>query len=102
MSFLQECIKVLKPGGLICIKDNVILPSPVKKRRIAASEETFDDVLLDGEDCSVTRSERYLLELTKAAGLQLEFREQQAKFPKEIFPVVMYAFGVQQQQQQQQ
>ena len=59
------------------------------------------DVLLDEEDCSVTRSERYLLELTKAAGLQLEHREQQAKFPKEIFPVVMYAFSAAASKQQQ-
>ena len=89
---MKECSKLLKPNGLICIKDNVILPkpSPLKKN----NEEVIDDVLLDQEDCSVTRSERYLLELTKAAGLQLEARELQAKFPKEIFPVVMYAFKV--------
>ncbi len=95
ISFLQECSKVLKPGGLICIKDNVILPKPVKKFARSAEEEEAHDVLLDQEDCSVTRSERYLLELAKAANLEMVSREVQVKFPKEIFPVVMYAFKVQ-------
>ncbi len=88
ISFLQECSKVLKPGGLICIKDNVILPKPVE-------EEKCHDVLLDQENCSVTRSERYLLELAKAANLEMVSREAQVKFPKEIVPVEMYAFKVQ-------
>lgn len=98
VSFLQECSKLLKSGGKICIKDNVILPKPSIRRRTVSNEEenNFDDILLDQTDCSITRSERYLIELTKLAGLELHFRELQAKFPKEIFPVVTYAFNVKQ------
>lgn len=92
---MKECSKLLKAGGKICIKDNVILPKPAIRRRGASDEvREFDDILLDQEDCSITRSERYLLELTKLAGLELNYREPQAKFPKEIFPVVTYAFDI--------
>ena len=91
---MQECSKLLKSGGKICIKDNVILPKASIRRRGTSSQEddVYDDILLDQDDCSITRSERYLLELTKLAGLNLHSRELQAKFPKEIFPVVTYAF----------
>lgn len=81
---MKECSLLLKQGGLICIKDNIILPK--------GNDTDIDDVLLDEADCSVTRSERYLLELTRLAGLEMCAREQQPKFPKEIFPVIMYAF----------
>ena len=94
VSFLQECSKLLKVGGKICIKDNVILPKPLIRRHGAPDNtQEFDDILLDQEDCSITRSERYLLELAKLAGLELHSKELQAKFPKEIFPVVTYAFN---------
>jgi len=86
VEFLSECKKLLKPSGLICIKDNVILNN--------TPHEQIDDILLDKEDCSITRSERYLLHLTQQAGLSLSSRELQPKFPKELFPVVMYAFQV--------
>lgn len=91
---MQECSKLLKVGGKICIKDNVILPKPSIRRRAnpEQEDENCDDILLDQTDCSITRSERYLLELTKYAGLDLHSRELQAKFPKEIFPVVTYSF----------
>jgi len=96
VSFLQECSKLLKTGGKICIKDNVILPKPSIRLCGASShvEDTYDDILLDQMDCSITRSERYLLELTKFAGLDLHSRELQTKFPKEIFPVITYAFEI--------
>lgn len=91
---MEECAKLLKAGGKICIKDNVILPKHLTRRHIAEAEESFEDILLDQTDCSITRSERYLLELTKHAGLELHSRELQNKFPKEIFPVVTYAFNI--------
>lgn len=74
----------------------MILPKPSVRRRATSTqdEDTYDDILLDQEDCSITRSERYLLELTKLAGFDLHSRELQAKFPKEIFPVVTYAFEI--------
>lgn len=95
VSFLQECSKLLKVGGKLCIKDNVILPKPaIRRHGVPDQVQDFDDILLDQEDCSITRSERYLIELTKLAGLELSSRELQAKFPKEIFPVVTYAFNI--------
>lgn len=84
VNFLKECTLLLKQGGLLCIKDNVILPKN--------ASQDLDDVLLDQSDCSITRSERYLLELARLAGLEMVSREVQPKFPKEIFPVIMYAF----------
>lgn len=90
---MQECSKLLKVGGKICLKDNVILPKPsIRRRENPEQDENYDDILLDQTDCSITRSERYLLELTKYAGLDLHSRELQTKFPKGIFPVVMYSF----------
>lgn len=92
---MKECSKLLKTGGKICIKDNVILPKPsIRGHFDNPQDQVYDDILLDQEDCSITRSERYLLELTKLAGLELYSKEIQAKFPKEIFPVVTYAFNV--------
>ncbi len=73
----------------------ILLKPSIRRGNTTNEEEHFDDILLDQTDCSITRSERYLLELTKIAGLELHSRELQAKFPKEIFPVVTYSFNVQ-------
>lgn len=92
---MGECCKLLRTGGKICIKDNVILPKNLFRHQFEPpQDQVFDDVLLDQEDCSITRSERYLLELTRLSGLELHSKELQAKFPKEIFPVVTYAFNI--------
>jgi protein N-terminal methyltransferase len=80
---LKNCKKLLKVNGYIVVKDNVILP----KR----SNEEYDDILLDQEDSSITRSERYLLKLFNDAGLNVIHKKIQKNFPKQIFPVIMYA-----------
>ena len=72
----------------------MILPKPKPSLTGEEDGDNFEDILLDQTDCSITLSERYLLELTKYAGLDLNTREVQAKFPKEIFPVITYAFDI--------
>lgn len=76
IAFLQRCAAVLRPGGMIFIKENVC-------------NQGF---IVDSEDASVTRSHAYNVELfTKRAGLKLAHTALQKDFPKQLFKVRMYA-----------
>jgi predicted methyltransferase len=76
--------KSLKPGGVICIKDNAYGHS---------EEEDDDHFCVDRGDSSVTRSSAYFEALFRFAGLTTLLCERQTKFPKEIYPVLMYALA---------
>ncbi|KAF2265287.1 hypothetical protein CC78DRAFT_579427 [Lojkania enalia] len=67
-----------KSGGWIVVKEN--MSSDRQKRDI------FDD-----EDSSVTRSDDKFRKLFKEAGLKIVATELQKGFPKELYPVRMYA-----------
>lgn len=75
VTFLRECAKALAPGGTICLKDNV-------------ARHGF---LVDKEDSSVMRSNRYLKHLFQKANLQVVRETKQLDFPRNIFPVRTYA-----------
>eukprot|EP00123_Amoebidium_parasiticum_P012266 comp21232_c1_seq1/m.28915 comp21232_c1_seq1/g.28915 ORF comp21232_c1_seq1/g.28915 comp21232_c1_seq1/m.28915 type:complete len:246 (-) comp21232_c1_seq1:302-1039(-) len=75
IAFFQRCKAGLKAGGHICVKENVCM-------------EEFE---LDKDDNSITRSEKHLEELFVASGLSIVKKKRQTGFPKEIFPVNMYA-----------
>ena len=47
--------------------------------------------LLAQEDMSLTRSNAYMLDLIKRAGMSVAYNVQQRNFPKELFQVRMYA-----------
>ena len=84
VAFLGRCASeagLRRPGGLICIKDNVLAGKEYKDKAF----------IVDKQDSSLTRSDVYLKALFKAAGLRIVAEATQKMFPKELFPVKMYA-----------
>jgi protein N-terminal methyltransferase len=73
--FLQQCQKLLKPNGVIVIKDN---------------HTSSEQVERDPVDGSVTRSFALLLSIFAKANLSLVLEQRQSKFPKKIYPVKMF------------
>lgn len=59
----------------------------VVKENVTSSGEVEDD----DEDSSVTRPYRHLKDLFRQAGLGLVTESKQLKFPREIYPVQMFA-----------
>lgn len=76
INFLRRCGEALRPGGVICVKENT------------CEGDTF---VLDNDDASVTRSLPYQLKLITQAGLRVVVQEVQDNFPDELFPVPMLA-----------
>lgn len=68
---------MLKPNGVICIKENV-------------SDQGF---LIDREDSSIMRNDQHFKLLFRRAGctLQLQQQQQQQHFPAQLKAVNMYA-----------
>lgn len=75
VAFVQECIKCLTPNGIIVVKDNVARTG----------------FLVDKDDSSIMRSNRYMLHLFKRAGVEVIKQARQLDFPKTVFPVRMFA-----------
>lgn len=75
IAFTKECVKALKQGGVIVIKDNV----------------ARSGFLVDKDDSSVMRSDRYMRSLFTRAGVQVIKHARQTDFPKDVYPVRMYA-----------
>eukprot|EP01126_Amoeba_proteus_P051064 TRINITY_DN6080_c0_g1_i5.p1 TRINITY_DN6080_c0_g1~~TRINITY_DN6080_c0_g1_i5.p1 ORF type:complete len:299 (+),score=63.14 TRINITY_DN6080_c0_g1_i5:57-953(+) len=75
ISFLRKCREFLTPTGLILVKDNV----------------TNSGFVLDKIDSSVTRSEAHVKLLFQVSGLRIIHEKQQPGFPKDLFPVKMFA-----------
>lgn len=75
IAFLKECVKSLKSDGVICLKDNV-------------ARKGF---LVDKEDSSVMRSDKYMKHLFDEAGLKIIRETRQMDFPKRVFPVWTFA-----------
>uniref|UniRef100_A0A8C4R4S1 protein N-terminal methyltransferase n=1 Tax=Eptatretus burgeri TaxID=7764 RepID=A0A8C4R4S1_EPTBU len=73
--FLKRSCAALRPGGLICIKDNV----------------AQEGVIWDGEDSSVCRSLDLLSRIVEDAGMTILEQKCQDNFPKEIYAVWMIA-----------
>lgn len=76
IDFLHKCQQILKPDGLIIIKDN------------HTSSDQIDD---DMNDSSVTRPHWLYLDLFIKSGLKLVCEKRQYQFPKGLYPVKMYA-----------
>ncbi|XP_010689482.2 alpha N-terminal protein methyltransferase 1 isoform X2 [Beta vulgaris subsp. vulgaris] len=75
VSFFKKAKAGLKPGGFFVLKENI----------------ARNGFVLDKEDCSITRSDLYYKELFQRCGLHLYQAKDQKGFPKELFPVKMYA-----------
>ena len=77
LEFFARCADSLKPNGMLFLKENN-----------ASQGRGF---VVDNEDSSVTRSDAYLCELFERAGYELVAKRKQKDFPKELYPVRMYA-----------
>lgn len=83
VAFLHRCRAALRPGGLVCIKDNAYA--------------NFDDAAdtsafcVDMDDSSVTRTNRHLLAVLTAAGMEVVLDGPQVDWSKEMYPVHMWA-----------
>ena len=73
----QRCRRMLKPKGVICVKENV-------------SEQGF---VVDREDSSVMRDDKHFKLLFERAGCSLQLEAQQQHFPEELKMVKMYALA---------
>jgi len=84
VTFLWRCKAALKPGGVICVKDNTFGTSTDENGAL----ECF---CVDREDSSLTRSTEYFEAIFKFAGLEVLQKETQRSFPEGLYPVLMYA-----------
>jgi len=75
LDFLKRCQGALSKSGIVVVKEN---NSP-------------NGFIVDKEDSSITRSDAHFQTLFREAGLELLKVKLQPKFPKELFPVRMYA-----------
>lgn len=75
IALLKRAKKALATNGLIIIKEN----------------HTRSGFFVDNSDNSITRSDAHFRTIFESAGLKLLKAETQADFPKELFPVTMYA-----------
>ena len=75
ISFLTRCGRSMRAQGVIFLKENVC-------------DSGF---IVDSDDCSITRSHAYFVELFRKAGLRVSHTSLQKNFPKQLFKVRMYA-----------
>jgi len=79
LQFLQRCRSAIRPGGFICVKENVVLDG---------------EWMVDKEDNSISRTDSQYKAIFDRAGLSL-FRElKQTCWPPDLIPVKMYALKV--------
>ncbi|PRP88042.1 hypothetical protein PROFUN_04470 [Planoprotostelium fungivorum] len=76
VEFFRRCQKALLPDGIIVLKENT-----TRK----------DGFIVDKTDSSITRSDSHLRQLFTETGLKVLQVKVQPNFPKELFPVRMYA-----------
>eukprot|EP00177_Eucheuma_denticulatum_P008210 GFKZ01014940.1.p1 GENE.GFKZ01014940.1~~GFKZ01014940.1.p1 ORF type:complete len:304 (-),score=33.49 GFKZ01014940.1:537-1448(-) len=75
VKFLRQCSQCLAPGGVICIKDNVVR----------------NGFVVDNDDSSIMRSDQYLKHIFAKANVEVIRETIQLDFPRDIFPVRTYA-----------
>lgn len=74
--FLDRCKRGLKPSGLICIKENVVLEGKW---------------VVDREDNSIARTDSHFKTIFERAGLAVKHELKQSCWPQDLIPVKMYA-----------
>ena len=75
-AFFQRCKAGLRAGGVIVVKENTC---------------KHTEFVVDKDDSILTRSDNYMLQLFAKSGMQVLNNVLQRNFPKELFPVRMYA-----------
>lgn len=76
VAFFDRCKTGLKPGGFVVVKENIC---------------KHTEFVVDKEDSSLTRSNKYMLQLFAKSNMTVMYNVLQRNFPKELFPVRMYA-----------
>lgn len=76
VTFFQNCLKGLKPNGVIVLKDN------------CCDDWTF---VVDKNDSSISRAPHYMKALFDLAGCRILLAAQQTNFPPELSSVYMFA-----------
>ncbi|DBA70624.1 hypothetical protein WJX79_002756 [Trebouxia sp. C0005] len=76
VAFFDRCKAGLKRGGVIVVKENIC---------------KHTEFVVDKEDSSLTRSNKYMLQLFAKSKMLVMYNVLQRNFPKELFPVRMYA-----------
>lgn len=74
VAFFARASEGLKAGGAFFVKENVCA----------------NGFVVDEEDCSLTRSNAYLLDLFKKSSMSVVYNVKQKSFPDELFDVRMY------------
>jgi protein N-terminal methyltransferase len=80
VNFLRHCAQALRPGGIVFFKEN-------------CTGEKTKDFVVDCDDSSLTRSDAHYKLIFARAGVTLVKEEYQKAWPKNLFPVKMYALG---------
>lgn len=75
VAFMKRCITGLEPNGIIIVKENI----------------SRDGFILDRDDTSITRTDLQYRQIFDRAGLKLVAEKLQTGFPKQLFPVRMWA-----------
>eukprot|EP00927_Polykrikos_kofoidii_P067995 TRINITY_DN63407_c0_g1_i1.p1 TRINITY_DN63407_c0_g1~~TRINITY_DN63407_c0_g1_i1.p1 ORF type:complete len:319 (+),score=63.18 TRINITY_DN63407_c0_g1_i1:77-958(+) len=74
--FLRRCQKGLREGGMICVKENVVLTGKWT---------------IDRDDNSIMRTDKHYQEIFQRAGLKIVRDMRQTCWPTDLYPVKMYA-----------
>lgn len=77
-AYLQRCAAMLEKDGWILVKENLSTS--------ISDEDIFDEI-----DSSVTRSDLHFRAIFEAANLRIVATEIQKGFPKDLYPVKIYA-----------
>jgi protein N-terminal methyltransferase len=77
IALLKRAKKALAPNGIIVIKEN--------------HTRSGNGFFIDKDDNSITRSDTHFRSIFESAGIKILKEEQQSDFPKELFPVSMWA-----------
>eukprot|EP00929_Paragymnodinium_shiwhaense_P029392 TRINITY_DN16850_c0_g1_i1.p1 TRINITY_DN16850_c0_g1~~TRINITY_DN16850_c0_g1_i1.p1 ORF type:complete len:257 (+),score=54.65 TRINITY_DN16850_c0_g1_i1:85-855(+) len=77
LRFLERCRQALRPNGIVCMKENVVIDG---------------NWVVDREDNSIMRTDEQYRDIFKRAGFELWHELRQACWPPDLFPVMMYAY----------
>mmetsp|Transcript_71731 Transcript_71731/g.134153 ORF Transcript_71731/g.134153 Transcript_71731/m.134153 type:complete len:95 (+) Transcript_71731:41-325(+) len=76
IAWLRRCKEALRPAGVMCVKENVVIQGVWH---------------VDREDNSIMRTDEQYKAVFSSAGLEVIAEAIQENWPKTLFPVKMYA-----------
>merc|ERR1711985_173664 len=76
VEYFKRCKAALRPRGLICAKENVVIDGAH---------------VFDYDDNSITRTDKQYRDIFARAGLEIVRERRQTDWPTDLFPVMTYA-----------